>query len=182
MERELTCNTTRPVRRPARRGLSLPEVMISLTIVALLLTAAASAFDTSADAIEANDRFFRATQSARVALNRVLTDARTGAVDEVWTETSLKVITAETFGSPRDVTYLYRPDTRQLVMVTNDDLTDRDYVLASNVQAMRFQVELGNDYTGVPCVARVAVDITVRVGNNEVRLSGSASPRANLVW
>ena len=166
----------------ARRGLSLPEALISLTIIALLLTAAASAFNASADAVEANDRFFRATQSARIAMHHILTEARTGSVDEVWGPDWLRVVTSETYGTPRDITFRYRPDLRQLLLVTNNDLTDRDYVLASNVESLRFNVELGKDYTGVDCVAHVAVAITVRVGDHKVNLSGSASPRRNLVF
>ncbi|HEX2973414.1 MAG TPA: prepilin-type N-terminal cleavage/methylation domain-containing protein, partial [Tepidisphaeraceae bacterium] len=54
---------TRSWLRP-RRGLSLVEVMISLVICSLLLTAVATAFRASTMAIEDNDQFFRASQAA----------------------------------------------------------------------------------------------------------------------
>src|SRR2546421_10256836 len=58
------------------RGLSLPEVLVSLTISALLLVAVAAAFSASAAAISVNDRFFRATQAARVSMEQILTLVR----------------------------------------------------------------------------------------------------------
>src|SRR4051812_13330666 len=51
----------------ARRRLSLPEVLISLAISALPLTPVAAASSASASAIDINDRFFRASQAARVS-------------------------------------------------------------------------------------------------------------------
>ena len=58
------------------RGLSIVEVMISLTISAFLLVAVAAAYNASANAVEMNDRFFRATQAGRVTLNQLLTEIR----------------------------------------------------------------------------------------------------------
>jgi prepilin-type N-terminal cleavage/methylation domain-containing protein len=177
-----TRNRARRGWRRLRRGLSLVEVMVSLAIAALLLTAAAAAFEASGRAVQTNDEFFRATQAARVTLNQILTQARRGAVDEVWTTTTLNVITEEADGTSRDVTYQYLPDLKKLVLVTNDVPDDADYTLASNVADMRFDVEVGEDYNKAPCVAHVAVSIAVEVGKNQVRLSGSAAPRRNLVY
>jgi hypothetical protein len=60
----------------ARRGLSIVEVMISLTITSFLLVAVAAAYNASASAVEMNDRFFRATQAGRVTMNQLLTEIR----------------------------------------------------------------------------------------------------------
>ena len=67
---------SRAGRRPARRGLSIVEMMISLTISSFLLVAVAAAYNASANAVEMNDRFFRATQAGRVTMNQVLTEIR----------------------------------------------------------------------------------------------------------
>ena len=50
--------------RRSRAGLGMVEAMISLAIAASLLTAVAMAFRASADAVDQNDQFFRATQAA----------------------------------------------------------------------------------------------------------------------
>src|SRR4051812_31391096 len=68
-----------------RRGLSIIEVMISLTISAFLLVAVAAAYNASADAVEMNDKFFRATQAGRVTMNQLLTEIRRADSVEVGT-------------------------------------------------------------------------------------------------
>lgn len=180
-------NDPRPMTDPrarARRarGLSLVEVMISLGIAAMLLTASAAAFHASAAVVQNNDEFARATQAARVSLHQILTQVRRGSVQlasgSQWITLTMPPAAGEVIG--KNVTYRYLPASQQLVLVTNDDLTDRDYVLASNVADMSFNVEPGTDYTNAPCVANVTVMIRIRVGDNDVLLSGAAAPRKNL--
>jgi hypothetical protein len=38
---------------------------------------------------------------------------------------------------------------------------------------------MGTDHEGNSCVARVSLVITVKVGNNQLLLSGTAAPRRN---
>jgi prepilin-type N-terminal cleavage/methylation domain-containing protein len=171
-------------RHRRRQGLSLVEVMIGLVIAASLLTAAAVAFNASSQVVERNEAFFRATQAARVSMHQILTQVRRGSVNLASTQQELRLITAATDGGggDDDVTYKYLPAEKKLVLVTNDDLTDPDYVLANNVTALSFAAEPGQDYTKAPCVVRVTVRIRVQVGDNDVTLSGSAAPRRNLVY
>src|SRR5215218_4356873 len=70
----------------ARRGLSIVEVMISLTICSFLLVAVAAAYNASASAVEMNDRFFRATQAGRVTMNQLLTEIRRADAVQVFTD------------------------------------------------------------------------------------------------
>src|SRR4051812_14624612 len=62
--------------RQLRLGLSMAELLISLAISAMLLTAVAAAYSASASAIEMNDQFFRASNSARVSMNKILSELR----------------------------------------------------------------------------------------------------------
>src|SRR5690606_20135108 len=58
--------------RPRRnQGLSLVELLISLAISVMLLTAVAAAFHSTTTAVEVNDRFFRASQTARIAATQM---------------------------------------------------------------------------------------------------------------
>src|SRR5687768_5310881 len=136
-------------RRRGQVGLSLVEVMISLGIAAMLLTASAAAFHASSAVVQNNDEFSRATQAARVSLHQILTQVRRGSVQLAsgnhWITVTMPPAVGQTTG--KNVTYRYVPASQQLVLVTNDDLTDRDYVLASNVADMSFSVEPGTDYT-----------------------------------
>ena len=166
-----------------RSGLGLAEALISLAITTALLTAVASAFQASAAAVSQNDEFFRATQSARVAMARLLTQIRRGAVDQPAATSAIRIITA---GTPptggQDLTYQWNTTTKKLMMITNDDLTDPDYTLASNVTDVVFTAQMGKDYNNADCVTRIAVQIAVTVGKNQIRLSGSAAPRRNMTY
>src|SRR5207248_2657435 len=85
MNAQTFSRTVGPARRPrGRRALSLAEVMIALAITSMLLTAIAAAFQSSTQVIENNDKFFRATQSARVATNQILTEVRrSDSIDDI---------------------------------------------------------------------------------------------------
>ena len=177
MRRSSTLGEGAPRGSP-RRGLGLVECMISLAIAAMLLTAVAAAFKTSAEAISLNDQFFRATQAGRVSLNRILTQVRRGSVDTHSTSSNLHLIT----DTGQDLSYTYDSANKQLKLVTNSDTTDPDYVLARNVSQLSFGIQTGTDYAGHVCVSRVSLLITVTIGNNSVVLSGTGAPRRNLSY
>lgn len=174
-----------PCRYPQRRrrGLSLVEMMVSLVISVLLLTALAGAFSAAAAGIESNDEFCRASQAARVTMAHLLAQIRKGTVDEPDDSSTLRLITASDLpGGGKDLTYQWRADSGQLVLVTNDVPDDADLVLASNIAELKFEAEMGTDYNNAACVSRVCVTIVVRVDDHEVRLTGSAAPRMNLIY
>jgi type II secretory pathway pseudopilin PulG len=156
-----------------RSAMGLVEVMISLAIAATLLTAAAAAFTASARAVEANDTFFRASQAARVSLNQILTEVRRSwSVDVV----SANQINMETHDL-RDRSYVYDSTTQTLKLVTNDVTTDPDYTLCNNVTTHAFSSDTVTDSNGISHTVRVSVTLVVKVGENSVRLTGSAAPR-----
>ncbi len=160
----------------SRRGLSMAEALISLVIAATLLTAAAGAFRASAEAVSQNDDFFRATQAARVTLNRVLSQVRRGTVDTASTSSALHLIT----DTGLDINYNYSSSAQTISYVTNSITTDADSILAHNVSSASYSIQTGTDSTGATCVSRVAVQITVNVSGNQILLSGSAAPRRSL--
>jgi len=173
----MSARSTIRSRRPFRHALSLVEVLISLSIASMLLTACAAAFSASAQAIETNDQFFRATQAARVSMGRILADARRGTVDDNSTATALRLVVGT-----QDRTYEFLPAENRLVMITNDGINDAPYTLASNVADVQFGTDVQTDVNGTQYVARAIVNIAVKVGKNEVRLSGSAAPRKYLTY
>ncbi len=163
----------------SRRGLSLAEVMISLAISAMLLTAVAAAFTASSEAIEQNDTFFRASQAARVSMTQILTEIRrANAVQVPANNAALSMITYDN----KDRTYSYDAAAQKLKLITNDILTDPDYTLASNCTSATFDVDTMTDSGGIKHVIRVAVTVIVKVDKNTIRLTGSAAPRKEQTW
>ncbi len=158
----------RSSRRPKRAGLSMAEALISLAICASLLTAVAGAFRAAGDAVDQNDQFFTATQSARVALTRMLTQVRRGTPATDSTSSNLHLLT----DTGLEINYSYDSSSQQLSLVTSSSS-----VLVHNASQCSFAFQTGTDYASNPCVAKVTVSIAVTVGNNTILLTGSASPR-----
>ena len=146
-------------RRLRARGLSLIEALISLAIIASLLTAVGMAYAASADAIQINDQFFRASQASRVCLNQVLSEVRK-CQSGVVADTSLEITTSA--GSKRT----YFLDEGKL-KVTIDGITPVTYRLASNVDSLHYDTD----------GSTISMTVTVKVGENAITLNGSAIPR-----
>jgi prepilin-type N-terminal cleavage/methylation domain-containing protein len=156
-----------------RAGLSMVEVMISLAIAAMLLTAVAAAFTASSDVIDHNDQFFRACQAARVSMNQMLTQIRRASAVTVSSSSRIDLITSDL----DDITYRYEDPNDRILLITNDVNTDPDYRLASSVTACRFDADTETTPGGQVYPVRVTISMTVQVGDNVIRLSGSAAPR-----
>lgn len=180
-------NPTRPrlaAPRRGARGLSISEVLISLAITSMLLVAIASAFHSSSAMIEHNDQFFRATQSARVALNQILTEVR--RCDSVQaTSTKVDVIRPDETRPLNEKlrSYKYDATNKRIVLQFTyaDDTLSPEYPLAENiVSATPFTHDMGVDANNAACVARLSVALEVQVEKNKVRLSGSTAPRRSL--
>jgi Tfp pilus assembly protein PilW len=153
-------------RSNVRRGLSVAECLISLAITASLLTAVGAAYSASSDAVKANDEFFRASQAARVSVNQIVAEVRkcrSGVVDD----TTLELTTAN--GDVK--TYSLNADTRKMTM-TIDGVTPITTNMASNIDDLEFTTD----------GQTISVTVTVKVGSNLVRLSGSAIPRRTLTY
>ena len=163
--------------KKSRRGLSLAEVMISLAISAMLLTAVAAAFTASSDAIEQNDTFFRASQAARVSMTQILSEVRRATtVNKPPTSTAICLSMKGHDGKARD--YIYVAASKKLQLVTADPSAP-NYTLASNCTDTTFGYEL--DPTN-SFVTRVTVTITVKVDKNTIRLTGAAAIRSQQSW
>src|SRR5213083_3082890 len=110
--------------RRARFGLSLVEVMISLAITSFLLVAVAAAYSASADAVEMNDRFFRATQAGRVTMNQLLTEIRRADSVQVFTD-HIDVIRPQPSRLPKETfrTFQYDAANKQMKLQVHYDAT-----------------------------------------------------------
>src|SRR5690606_1458620 len=115
------------------------EIMITVAICGALMTAVATAFQATTQAVEQNQRFFRASQTARVCLTQILAETRrcrSGVVDE----TSFEMVTS--LGETR--TYAYDAENQQMTMMIHTiEPIDPVYVVARNVTAARFDTSNG---------------------------------------
>ena len=113
--------------RPHRRGLGLAELLISLTISAMLLTAMAVAIDASFKSYQANEEQSTLTQRARLALYRMLMNIRTTSLHQPYSANQIAFFASgqtvtDTGLSMYDnnnnqITYMYDAPSQQLRMI-----------------------------------------------------------------
>jgi prepilin-type N-terminal cleavage/methylation domain-containing protein len=165
-----TATATRPCRatRAARAGLSLVEVLIALAITAMLLTAVAAAYSASAKAIEVNDQFFRASQAARVSVNRITSELRRCQSGATIGTSALEITT--TTGEKR--TYAHDAANKRLTLTLGVAPYQTTVQVASNVESATFFTD-GDS---------VGLNVVVSVGSNKIVLSGSAIPRRQIQY
>lgn len=164
--------------RNTRYAFTIAELLIALAITGILLAAVAVALNASIINYSRNEDIFKAVNSTRQALSRITTRLRTAqAVDPNAPPNKCTLITAE----GDDITYRYDNTDNKLYLITNDDLSDADYVLCDNVTATtfmktkEFDVELNRWY-----VKSVQISITVVVGNTQRTASTAVVIRKNL--
>ena len=157
-------------------GFTLVELLLALVITAILLAAVAVAFNASVINYSQNEDIFKAVNSTRQALFRITSQLRTAqAVEPGSPSNECTLITAD----GDDITYRYDGADNKLYLVTNDDLSDADYVLCDNMIAMTFQKDTAiRDM--VVYVKSVQISTTVSVGDTQRTVSTAVVIRKNL--
>jgi len=176
-------------------GMGLIEIMIALTICAILLVACATAFTASANAINNNDAFMRCSQAGRVSLNQILAEIRNCDVLDMTTANTIKVIrpqpvaigfTQEYVAAANEVSrsFVYDPTNKRITLqitYTTAGVTTFSpvYELTRNVSACSFgPVDMGMSYDQVHSMpVHIPITVTISTGKNSVTLCGSAVPR-----
>lgn len=164
------------VRNKNRKGFSLVELLIALSVTAMLMAAVAAALRASADNYDANRDIFMAVNPARLAVLRITADIRSAqavAVSEPSNRCS--IVTAD--GS--DITYSYNSSEQILYLITNDDTTDDDYVLCKNITAVTFTRTTVPDDPG--SIRDVKVSVTASSGDATETITSGAVVRRNLL-
>jgi prepilin-type N-terminal cleavage/methylation domain-containing protein len=151
-------------------GFTIPELLLVLTITAMLLAAVTVAFNASIANYRENEDIFKTVNKARQALSRITTQIRTGLVDpnDASSQDRCKLFCAD--GS--EITYQYNSADNKLYLHNHD--TGIDYVLCDNVTAMTFKKD-NNTPTGD--IKKVGISITVVSGDIERTLSSAAVVR-----
>lgn len=163
------------------------ECVISLAISSMLLVAVGAAFTASASAVQMNDEFFRASQTARVTMNQMLTEIRRADSLQVpaGAASYFDVIRPQEALATNEVyrRYSYSAATRQLSLQIfyANNVAGPSYVLANNISAVTFgPAQSGKDSNNATVVQRLPVTMAVNVGKNHITLNGSAGPRRAL--
>lgn len=161
-------------------GFTLVELLISLVIVGMLLSAVAVVLSASVINYRENEQVYRSINNARQALERMTSELRTAgydvngvfaAADPTAPNYQCNLLTA----SGQDITYEYRSADNKLYLITNSD--GNEYVLCDNVTNASFIKTPTDDGTDVKSVR---ISLSVQSGDHESTLSAAAVIRKNL--
>jgi len=178
-----------PKRRRATGAFSVVEVLLSVTILAVLVSSMAVAFQASLRNCEENDQIASATQTGRSILNRVTTQIRGAQAIDLDVSYGELVILMPTVGSDqRQVRYSFDADNQVLNYEEriNGVLTEQQVLLGNgqDVQVVNFHatIQIGKDWQGVTCAKSVMAFLTFQQDGRQTSVSASASPRRNQIY
>ena len=166
--------------------------MVSLVILAMLMTAVAFAFDASVTNYQQNKGIYETANRGRQALLRITNDLRTAqdlplAAEEANTQISFGNDTNGDDVYDKDVTYRF--DAASNTLYYDDNISGDSYVLCDNVTAATFertehQIERDNGAGGVETITavrdvRIVLTITDDSGEVSQTLAAATLVRKN---
>jgi prepilin-type N-terminal cleavage/methylation domain-containing protein len=154
-------------------GFTIAEMLVTLAIMGLLLTAVAIAFNASAVNYRENEDIFKSVNAARQAMHRMITQLRTAeAVDPNTASNICQLILSD--GSTV-IAYRYAADEDKLYL----DSGGNAYLMCDNVTAMTFTKNIALGTYGL-YVRSVLISMTVGNGNVSQTVSAATTVRRNL--
>ena len=185
-------------QKRTNKAFTLVEVLISLAIIALLMTALTTAINASIINHTVNKDTFKAMNTARQALLRITTELRTinefevepaytGAVsnqvilsfDDDNDSTSDRVHTYH-YNKSGELFYDSNLKDNTLYLITNTLSGDTPYLLCENVTDMTFTRTPAVVFPSTDLVKNVIISITVKAGDVEKTVATAAVIRRNM--
>jgi prepilin-type N-terminal cleavage/methylation domain-containing protein len=160
-------------------GFTLVEVILSMTILAVLMTAVAVAFDASMKNYKDNEGLAKQINTARAALLRITNDIRTARGIVADLDTTQCSIDQDGDGEA-DITYRFDGDNKVLYLDVYESGSTSSYVLCRNVSAMTFT---RGTVPGQPSLirnVRITMTITDEKEQMAQKLVAAAVVRRNL--
>ena len=156
-------------------GFTLMEILVSLILLGMLMTAVGVAVHASMTNYRENEDMFRAISTGRQALMRITTDLRT-ASDVSSSDPAGQCTINLDSNADWDIAYQLDDAADTLYLVIDPDGAPEPHVLCRNVTALTF--------TRTPATAdparNVRISMTVTVGNCSQTVSSAAVIRRNL--
>lgn len=173
--------------RGNRSGFTLIEVILAVTITALLLAAIATAMHASLMSYTENEKAAAVTQTSRSVINRLVRDVRTAqAVDS--TDTSLTIIPPDNGSGITEIQYdfsggqlLYRV-TRNGQQSTHVLIEAPDQGGGPGVGSFDVLREVGQNWEGVDCTKSITVRLVLEMDGRPFGVTATSAPRRNQTY
>jgi prepilin-type N-terminal cleavage/methylation domain-containing protein len=175
-------------------GFTMVEALMALTILAILMTAIAFAFDATVTNYHENESIYKTVNIARQALVRITNDLRTAddlrlSTEEANTQVSFIKDTNGDGTYDKNVTYRFDNSTTPGVLYYDDNISASSYVLCNNVAAATFdrtdhQIDRDNGLGGVDTIwavrdVRIVLTVTDENGEHPQKLAAATLVRKN---
>jgi prepilin-type N-terminal cleavage/methylation domain-containing protein len=158
-------------RRHTKTAFTLIEMLLSLAIMAVVLTAVAVAFNGSAVNLSENKEIYQGTTVARMALTRMANQLRTAS--SIATTTAGNVLDFYDINNARNYLH-YNSGTKALYV---DTAGRTNVLLCENVKSVTFTPTLGLDSYNHNVVQNVKIQMTISSGNNDANMATSVTIR-----
>jgi prepilin-type N-terminal cleavage/methylation domain-containing protein len=156
------------------RAFTIAELLVSMAIMAMILTAVAVAFSASATNLEENKEIYQNTTMARMALTRMTTQIRTAAA--VQTTTAGTVLDFNDINGTR---YFFHYDSGAKKLYV-DTGARTNILLCENVKELTFIPKTGKDSKNNTVVQNVRIQMSVSSGDNDANVATSVTVRKAL--
>ncbi len=166
-----------------RRGFTLAEMLIAVSLAALLMGSAAVFVHAAFHSREQNTESLDLTRLGRFIMNRVLTDIRHADNAALEADGTRLVLTLPDTGEGEETVTVEASGAALTYsgQVASDTAVTETLVDGTDVVLSQFTVTLtaGADAEGNPCVECVSIVLGLRSGEHSLSLTGSACPRRN---
>ncbi len=167
-------------------GFTLVEALISMAILAMLMTAIAAAIQASFDSYTENEKIATVTQTGRAVLDRMTREIRTAQAVS-YDYTTLTIIPPADGSGVTQIDYQHDYEQGLLYTVTKNG-TPTTYVLIGvgndDVQIINFyiQQEMGKDWQDLDCTKSITISMELLIGDRSYQLTSTAAPRRNQLY
>ncbi len=171
-------------RKLQRRGLTLIELLLSLTITAMLMAAIGTSVNGALTSYSENAKISDATQSLRSTLGRITREIRRANAIACYSS-SISIIPIPD-GSGVTLIQFERGDDGKLYYRSTDGSGTQSYVLIGDgkvaVDTFELTSEMAPDNLGVYYTTRVTIHLQVIIDNKLHAVTASACPRRNQLY
>ena len=160
------------------------EILVALSISAVLLTAIAVAMHAALYSYEQNEESAAATHTARTILDRMSRDIRTAqAVD--YSAGVITIIPPDDGSGISEVEY-EQVGSELIYRVTKDGTQSSHELISSadefSVGSFTISEQTGQDWQGYDCIKSLSLELEVDIGGKSFTFAATASPRRNRVF
>ncbi len=160
----------------SKSAFTIIELMISIVLLAMILSAVSLAFDACISNYQANKDISDAVIKANQALSRITNDLRCAVAVDTSSEPNNQcaLITAE----GKDITYRFDNNARRIYLIENN--TGVSHVLCDDISSAYFEKTTEVDVFGNRLVKNVQITLTIGSGNGVQKACAAVAIRRNL--